>query len=51
MPLELASAAKGAADYLDYQLALVAQTRNVVAFRTARKGAVQIASANLDGGE
>jgi hypothetical protein len=51
MPAELASAAKGAAEYLDYQLAMVAQARNAVAFRTARKGPVQLASANVDGGE
>lgn len=51
MPAELASAAKGAADYLDYQLASIAQARNAVAFRTARKGAVQLASVNVDGGE
>ncbi len=34
---ELGKAAKGAGDYLDYQLAQLATTRNAVAFRTTRK--------------
>jgi hypothetical protein len=43
---ELARAANGAADYLDYQLAQLAAARNSVAFRTARKAQADLASAN-----
>jgi hypothetical protein len=43
---ELARAATGAADYLDYQLAQLATARNSVAFRTARKSKADLALVN-----